>query len=728
MRIRGHTGRTGSALIAAVLGLLAVSPVIAYADQSGPDTDTSTNGLQTGPVTLSAVAGATVTYNVPVAVRKLGGWHLAAGQDITFTKDSSTTLPSGATVGSSTVHIPSTWATDGNGTTEAVGTSASISFTAPAASTTYSVAWHPGAHTCDGPAQGGQTDCVTETPLTIDLTVTSPPADTTAPTVSFEALTPDGLNGWFVSSPVAVTVDATDDTAVSSITCNLDGSTTALTPTSTSGLGTASASAVYSVSGDGDHWLVCTAKDPSNNTSDAVSQEVKIDTTEPVITYVGQSPAANGNGWNRASVTLTWSCSDATSGVDTTDSVTSQTVTTEGANQSASGSCVDNAGNNSTDTQHVSIDETNPVITYVGQSPGANANGWNNTDVTLTWSCSDALSGVDTTNSVTSVKLTTEGADQAATGICKDQAGNSVSDTRYVSIDKTKPLITYAGQTPAANTHGWNNTSVTLTWSCSDALSGVDTAASVESQTASSEGAGQAEIGSCVDKAGNIATDTESVSIDETKPAITIGAPAAGASYLLGQTAYADYTCSDGLSGLDYCGSATGLGGSSPEEVTTDLLNTSTVGSHSFSVTAADLAGNTQTASNSYGVGYAFIGFLPPVNNQPTVNTGKAGKTYPIKWQLEDANGRLLADTADGGPVNLSNTKVTFKATSCAAFTTDGTDALETTATGGTSLRYDTTAQQYVYNWATPSTRGVCYTMFLTLDSGQVEYAYFNLS
>ena len=67
---------------------------------------------------------------------------------------------------------------------------------------------------------------------------------------------------------------------------------------------------------------------------------------------------------------------------------------------------------------------------------------------------------------------------------------------------------------------------------------------------------------------------------------------------------------------------------------------------------------------------------------------------------------------------------ITYKVAACSAFTGDPVDSLETSASGGTNLRYDSVANQFVYNWVAPA-QG-CYTLFVTLDSGQVFAAHFN--
>src|SRR5207248_9094199 len=117
----------------------------------------------------------------------------------------------------------------------------------------------------------------------------------------------------------------------------------------------------------------------------------------------------------------------------------------------------------------VQIDQTPPTINPT-QPPAASAAVWNNTNVTVTFVCADTVSGIASCTAPQTV--TAEGTDQPVTGTATDNARNSVTDPATVSIDKTAPTIT-ADRSLAANANGWNNTDVTVSFSCSDALSGV---------------------------------------------------------------------------------------------------------------------------------------------------------------------------------------------------------------------------------------------------------------
>jgi len=118
---------------------------------------------------------------------------------------------------------------------------------------------------------------------------------------------------------------------------------------------------------------------------------------------------------------------------------------------------------------------------------------------------------------------------------------------------------------------------------------------------------------------------------------------------------------------------------------------------------------------------YTFIGFLAPVYNPTVVNKGKAGRTYPLKWQLKDSSGAFVSDL---GAIK----SITYTVVPTDTFSDNPVGAIvETTATGGTTLRYDSTANQFIYNWNTPSTPQ-SYVVFVTLKDGTVRTAYFNLT
>lgn len=199
---------------------------------------------------------------------------------------------------------------------------------------------------------------------------------------------------------------------------------------------------------------------------------VKIDTTYPVTT--DNAPSS----WQNSNFTVLLNASDAYSGVKSTKYKLDNTDWWEGnsipiqieGEHNLQYYSIDNANNiEPAHSVHLLLDKTPPMIGYA-VSPQSNQNGWHKTDVTVTFSASDTLSGIETVTEP--ITLASEGRGQVVTGSAKDRAGNTGSISTTLNIDKTPPLTTF-NISPMPNEEGWNNTvPVTIDFHVSDNLSG----------------------------------------------------------------------------------------------------------------------------------------------------------------------------------------------------------------------------------------------------------------
>jgi hypothetical protein len=447
-----------------------------------------------------------------------------------------------------------------------------------------------------------------------------------------------------------------------------------------------------------------------------------IDMTDPTITASAKTadgqPYVSG-AWTNQSVIVSFECDDTLSGIGAgaCPSDVEVSVNTSSSGQSTSDSVSDRAGNSASSNVIIAmVDKTAPTIAASAKTADGNdyQGGWTNQNVTITFECSDVLSGL----AAGCPAAVVVSSDTAAGGLSvseavSDAAGNTSASTPIVvQVDKTAPSLTLLSVIKADATayspgvNNWSNQDVTVTWACADALSGP--LATTASDTMG-EGASQIAHGSCDDNAGNTASASEpNINVDKTAPTniAFVGGPRSGSGYYFGSVPSAPTcTAEDALSGLDGPCAVTGYA--------------TTVGTHVLIATATDNAGNVAIANRSYAVlAWTPRGFYAPVDMNGTVNTVKAGSTVPLKFEVF-AGATELTDT--GIVVGIKVGKITMPAST-------PTDEIETTATGGTSLRYDATSGQFIYNWSTKGlTAGQCYQVTLTLQDGSTIIAYFKM-
>jgi hypothetical protein len=354
---------------------------------------------------------------------------------------------------------------------------------------------------------------------------------------------------------------------------------------------------------------------------------------------------------------------------------------------------------------------TAPTIAVAGVTGGANYNKGSVPNATCqVTDTEDGNSSFPATLSAITGTYASDGiGSQTASCDYTDGGGlqASASET-YNIVDPSPPVITKV-VTGTEGNNGWYTSNVSVDWTVNDPESpnSLQTTG-CNDQNITADQAEQTYSCSATSAGGSSGPQSVTIKRDATDPNVSlVDGPANGSEHYFGSVPD-EPTCnaSDALSELAGPCSVSGYG--------------TTVGSHTVTATATDNAGNEATASSTYKVlAWDFRGFYQPVDMGGVHNTIKGGSTVPIKFELF-AGSTELTDTA-----NVVQPLKYQKISCTTGVPTE--DAIETVATGGTSLRYDTTGGQFIYNWKTPTGAGTCYNVTISSIDGSSKTALFKL-
>jgi hypothetical protein len=300
------------------------------------------------------------------------------------------------------------------------------------------------------------------------------PGDPTPPVVTPQITGTLGTNGWYTTN-VTVSWSIVDPESVILETQGCDTRTfTADTPGIT---------------------LTCRAVSDGGTTT--VSKTFMVDGTAPALTP-SPSRSADASGWYNHALTVSFPGTDTTSGIAACTPAQNYNGP-DNANVSIAGSCTDRAGNSTGRSFAVKYDATPPQLTP-SPSRASNANGWYRLPLTVAFPGADATSGIQ----ACTPQQTYQGPDNAnasISGSCIDRAGNATNRAFALRYDETAPTLT-AAPSRAPDSNGWYTRALTVSFSGSDATSGIEGCTSAT--YGGSDDATAAVAGSCRDTAGNV--------------------------------------------------------------------------------------------------------------------------------------------------------------------------------------------------------------------------------
>jgi hypothetical protein len=189
----------------------------------------------------------------------------------------------------------------------------------------------------------------------------------------------------------------------------------------------------------------------------------------------------------------------------------------DGNDAPISGKCVDLAGNTGFKSFTIDYDATGPWSTAsVDRAP--DANGWYNHALTVGYSASDPVSGLESCAPPESYDGPDSGT-AVVSGICLDKAGNPGVAAFDLQFDATAPQVTGVTPDRAPDGAGWYNHPLALGFHGTDATSGLD--GCTQARYEGPDAAAATVTGSCRDRAGNLSgLGTFALRYDSTAPAL----------------------------------------------------------------------------------------------------------------------------------------------------------------------------------------------------------------
>ena len=445
--------------------------------------------------------------------------------------------------------------------------------------------------------------------ITLDLSGTPSPATVTAIATDAAGNTSQPATISIVTAtPVISLVSPPPGSLLAARTVNLAGAAGTSTTLSVNGIAAAIAAGNWSLTSfdlgpdDGQHTLTIVGTNAAG--SSTITPFLIKDTTPPTIT-ASSSPLPNGAGWNRTDVTVSFVCSDATSGVATCPAPV--VVQTETASQTVSGSATDKAGNSSpAATKTIKLDKTAPAVAITAP---ANGSTFTSPVQQVSGTVSDALSGVagvtcngaiaTVAGGVFNCSVTLAAGDNTITAVATDLAGNPATATAHATYnpDSAAPVITI---TSPANGTFTRLATVTVTGTATDdvavsrvTVNGVPATLNGSAWTATitlPAGDGPKTITAiAIDSSDKQTPAAVEVTLDTTPPAITIATPNAGTT-VSNPTVSIAGTVTDALSGV---ASVTCNGVAAAIDNGTFTCSASLAeGTNTIAIVSADKAGN----------------------------------------------------------------------------------------------------------------------------------------